>query len=113
MTNEHSYIASIVHDEHRMVISLAGEIDLANVDAIAAAVYDAIPNTVEVVVVDLAATAYLDSAGLNLLAELRERLLEHQQFLHVVAPQGTPARRALSVAGLEHVLSVLDEHDHA
>ena len=43
-------------------------------------------------VVDLAATTYLDSAGINLLFGLADELRDRQQRLHLVVADGSPSR---------------------
>jgi anti-anti-sigma regulatory factor len=55
--------------------------------------------------VDLSAVTFLDSTGARLVFELSDRFA---QELIVVAPPGTPARRALDLSGFTEMLAVAD-----
>jgi len=85
----------------------AGEIDLSNAAQITRAVVGGVPNEAVGLVMDLSDVAYLDSAGVRMLAELERRLGWRSQAFRVVAPEGSRTRKVLSIAGLDGLL-VLD-----
>lgn len=80
------------------VVTAAGEIDLTNIDAFAAALGDACTEREgATVIVDLSGVAYLDSGGINV-------LFGHANDIHVIAnPILMPV---LKISGLTDVASV-------
>ena len=81
-------------------VSLTGEIDLSNVDELAAGLYAAVDNACHGLVLDLSGVTYLDSTGLRLLYRLMRQLEERQQQLRVVIGPGTPVHGVLVMGGL-------------
>ena len=60
------------------------------------------------VALDLSETTYLDSAGVRLVLELAERLVEHRVSLLLVVPNGAPIASVLEVADVVSVVEVRD-----
>jgi anti-anti-sigma factor len=87
-----------------VVATLSGEIDLSNAADITRAVVGGVPNQAVGLVMDLSDVAYLDSAGVRMLAELERRLGWRSQAFRVVAPEGSRTRKVLSIAGLDGLL---------
>lgn len=87
---------------------LTGEIDLSNARRIEEAIVLAAPNHIQAVVLDLSSLEYLDSAGIQLLYELRQRLQIRGQGLGLVIPEESPAGDALRLAG---VMAHLESHE--
>lgn len=82
-------------DNGASVVTAAGEIDLTNIDAFAAALDDAREGVT--VTVDLSGVEYLDSGGINV-------LFAHANGIHVIAnPILMPV---LKISGLTDVASV-------
>lgn len=80
------------------VAAIEGEVDASNVGEVGTRVRDLVTNRSVALVVDLTATTYLDSAGINLLFALDAELRERQQRLGlVIAP---PIARMASISGL-------------
>lgn len=82
-----------------LVVAIAGEVDISNIDDIADVIY-AQPNNEEGLVIDLTEVTYLDSSAVSLLHDLAMRLRSRAQRLIVVSPQGTPPRRILELTAL-------------
>lgn len=99
--------------EDVVVARLAGEIDLSNASEAGDALTAAVPNTALGLVIDLTATAYLDSSGVHLLFDLAERLARRQQQLRVVVPEGAPVRRVLRIVELDATVPVTPSVDEA
>ena len=57
-------------------------------------------NRSETLVVDLVATTYIDSAGINLLFALGGELHQRQQHLHRVVANSSPIARMIEISGL-------------
>ena len=94
--------------EGARLVSVSGEIDLSNVDAVTAAISGSIPSDASLVIVDLSETAYLDSAGLAMLFRFAERLGYSRQELRLVVPPDSPVRRVLELTNLDRVIRVED-----
>lgn len=68
------------------LVVIHGEIDLSNADSIAQTIFSSIPNSSAGLVVDLSNVRYLDSAGVNLLFHVFDRLRQRQQQVRLVVP---------------------------
>jgi anti-anti-sigma factor len=96
-----------IRTEDQVVIArLKGEIDLANAPAIGSLVAGAVTNDAAGVVLDLTETTYLDSSGVHLVFDLRDRLQARQQRLALVIPPGARIRRVLELVNVEAVIPV-------
>jgi anti-anti-sigma factor len=93
-----------------LVARISGEIDISNVDAVAARLA-AMFERADHYVVDLSGTTHLDSAGIHLLFTLGERLRTRRQTLHLVVPSDAPIRRVLRLADIGAVVSLSDDVD--
>ena len=100
-------------DDGVLVARLEGEVDLANAGQLSAELTQAIPNSALGVVLDLGATTYLDSSGVQLVIDLAERLSSRQQRLSVSVPEAAPLRRVLSVVELERTIPLTATVDDA
>jgi len=83
------------------VVAIDGEIDASNSPDVADRLRAALSNRSQALVVDLAETTYIDSAGINVLFELATALRERQQRLHIVVAPASPIARMLSIVGLD------------
>ena len=99
--------------EDVVVARLTGEIDLSNASEVGESLTAAVPNTALGLVIDLTATAYLDSSGVHLLFDLAERLQRRQQRLRVVVPEGAPVRRVLRIVELDKSVPVMSSVEEA
>jgi anti-sigma B factor antagonist len=89
------------------VVRIAGEIDLSNATRVRDAIVEATPD-VPMVVLDLTAVEYLDSAGIAMLFRLAERLGYHRQELRLVVPPDALIRGVIRLTRLDQVVSVTD-----
>jgi anti-anti-sigma factor len=87
--------------DHVAIAAVEGEIDASNARGIGDRLRQTITNRGRALVVDLAATTYLDSAGINLLFEIGNELRERQQRLLVVVAEPSPIARMLAITGLD------------
>jgi len=88
--------------------ALSGEVDLSNARPLLDTVAASTPDDTSLVVLDLSATTYLDSAGIAALFRLAERLRIRRQDLLLVVPPGSPIRAVLRLTNLDHVIQVDD-----
>ena len=96
-----SATVAIEDDEGVLLARLSGEVDTANARDIGAKLTAAVPNSTLGVVLDLTATTYLDSSGIQFIFDLAERLGGRQQQFRVVVPEGAPVRRVLRIVELD------------
>jgi anti-sigma B factor antagonist len=78
---------------NRIVLVAAGEIDIATVPALHAALARAYATGADEVWLDLSAVDFMDSTGIHALVDAEHRLA-------VICPDG-PVRRVLTVAGVD------------
>jgi anti-sigma B factor antagonist/stage II sporulation protein AA (anti-sigma F factor antagonist) len=81
------------------VATVSGEIDISNADTIRR-VLDAGIGDAHRLVLDLAATTYLDSVGVHLIFDLAGRLTVRRQELALVVPDDALISRVLGLADL-------------
>ena len=87
-----------------VVARLQGEIDMSNADDLGSAITARISTDAVALVLDLAAVDYLDSAGVHVLFELRERLTRRGQGVRLVIGPGSPVATTLEYAGVHRTL---------
>ena len=88
------------------VARLQGEVDASNVQEIGDRLRGLLSNRSVALVIDLSATTYLDSAGINLLFALAEELRSRQQRLALVVADGSPIARMIALTGLDQTAPV-------
>jgi anti-sigma B factor antagonist len=98
--------AEVVRDHDDVVIlTVSGEIDLATAPSLAAALDDIEVGSGRRVHLDLADVTFLDSSGISVLVECRQRLEDGGAVL--VLHRATPTvRRVLEISGLEAVFEL-------
>jgi anti-anti-sigma factor len=90
------------------VARVEGEVDADNTPELAGRLHSLVTNRSVGLVVDLSATTYLDSAGINLLFTIGEELLARQQQLRLVIAPESPIARMIALTGLDRVHPVHD-----
>jgi anti-sigma B factor antagonist len=110
-----------IHVEPRgqvVVAHVQGELDMSNADQVGAALVREVPTDVRAVVLDLREVGYLDSAGIQLIYNLRKRLDHRGQQLRLVVVPGSAIDEALRITGVpaaigarESVQSAIDSLD--
>ena len=83
------------------VLRVAGEVDLANADALAAAVGRALGDAAGMLVVDLADLTYIDSAGLAALHRSTRQVEDRGGGVVLVVPDASPCAHTFAVAALD------------
>jgi anti-anti-sigma factor len=86
-----------------MVVRLDGEVDASNADGLRKRLLDAVSNQARGMVLDLTPTTYLDSAGVQLIVELAQRLRRRQLGLRVVVEPRTLVADVLEMVRIEEV----------
>ncbi len=97
----------IQHHDGIPVARLVGEVDLTRAPSIRVGLLRAVTNQDHGLVLDLRDATYLDSAGVNVIFELAERLSGRQQRLAAVVPDRAIIERVLTLVNLR---SILESH---
>jgi anti-anti-sigma factor len=100
-------------DDRWVVARITGEVDLSNATSIGAALADAMPNHQHRLIVDMSAVEYLDSAGIQLIYQLREKLRARGQKLTLVIPGSSASHDALRLAGLTQHVEMVETLEEA
>jgi anti-anti-sigma factor len=82
------------------------DIDAANVAAIQLQLADALGPDALSLVVDLSDTRYVDSAGMDMLLRLGDRLDRRRARLILVIPDASQLRRLIAIVGLPEAVAV-------
>jgi anti-anti-sigma factor len=83
-----------------VVAHLHGEIDMSNARELGEAITRQVRNEALGLVLDLTDIAYVDSAGIQVIYELRERLETRGQQMRLVVAPASPIADALRIAGV-------------
>jgi anti-anti-sigma factor len=87
-----------------VVARLEGEVDMSNAAELGAAITARIPSEARGLILDLDAVGYVDSAGIHVLFELRERLARRGQEVRLALAADAPVATALEYAGVRRTL---------
>ena len=90
------------------VARFRGDIDTANAARVREALIELLGEAADHLVLDLATSRYLDSAGVDMLFRLNERLRQRRARLHVVIPPDSGIARVAEIVALA---SVIDVHE--
>ena len=91
------------------ILRLHGEVDMSIAAEVFADMERAVPNDATGVVVDLSATAYLDSVGVRFLFAFADRLLTRRRDVRVVAPRDSTVRAVLDLVGFGTVAPIVED----
>ncbi len=95
---------SIVAADYGSIVTIDGEVDLANVDDIRDAILAALAADTRALIIDLSKTEYLDSAGIRMLFEIDEHLATRRISFRIVVPPTGMVHRVLDLTGaLQHI----------
>jgi anti-anti-sigma factor len=90
------------------LLRLRGEVDISNATELLSEIQAAVPNNAALVAVDLSETTYLDSAGLQIIFLLAQRLNDRRQSFRLVVPKDAPIRATLELASMARVVPMQD-----
>jgi anti-anti-sigma regulatory factor len=68
------------------------------------AIARAVPDNTPLVILDLSATTYLDSTGIEMIFRLHDRLRLRRQELRLVVPPKAPIRAVLELTKVDHAI---------
>lgn len=83
-----------------------GDIDAANADSVRAELAESVGSSAENLILDLSDTRYLDSAGIDMLLRLSERLRQRRAKLRLVIPPSSQVLRLAELVALPDAMPV-------
>ncbi len=104
-------VSGVQSEDGRVIVSLAGELDLYNAHVVRDALLHAAAEAPERLVVDLSGVRFIDSTALGVLIEARTKMPNRRAFL--LAAPGLETRRALQISGLDRHFQVHETLDEA
>ena len=96
-----------------LVARVSGEIDMSNAPDLRSAISHELSNQPLALVLDLSDVDYLDSAAIQVIYDLRERLRERGQRLVLVVLGDSVIAETLRIVDLPNVVPVADSVDAA
>jgi anti-sigma B factor antagonist len=94
--------------DHVPIARPLADIDAANAATVLGDLVEALSPDMSSLIVDLSDTRYVDSAGLDMLFRLGERLRDRRATLRLVIPAGSQLSRLAAIVALPHALPVHD-----
>ncbi len=94
-----------------IIASVSGDIDGSNAGELRRGVAERVPSTARSLIMDLTATTYIDSTGVELLFELARRLSARRQIFTVVVPTGSGIRKVLELCDIGSVAVLVESQD--
>jgi len=111
-TEPASFVLDTAIRGEALVVTVAGEVDLATSPELSQAVEGSANGAVRVVA-DLSAITFVDSSGISALVRAQSELARRGLELRVVAAAGGPVFRVLELMSLTDVLTVVDSLEAA
>ena len=103
------FAIDVAEQDERTLLNLSGELDLATVGELEAALASRL-DAGENVVVDLRGLAFMDSSGVRALVAAHQLAESGQGALTIVrAPRGNEVDRVIDVSGIATALGMVDE----
>lgn len=94
-------------------LSLRGELDLSNVEAVGGLLSEFEAGDGEVIVLDLVELEFIDSTGIALLIDAHRRLEADARLLRIVPSRATAVRRIFTITGLDEKLPFVSDRPSA
>jgi anti-sigma B factor antagonist len=101
--------AVVTRTDSTYVVSLAGELDMANAGTLAVQLEQCEAGGADRIVLDLAALEFIDSTGITLLVGAHQRLNRNgSEAFQLIPSQALAVRRVIETTGLHEVLPFQD-----
>jgi anti-sigma B factor antagonist len=96
-----------------VIARIDGEIDMSNANRLGNSLTGHLTNDMLGLVIDMAGVRYIDSAGIQVVYELSERLKSRNQGLRLVVPPDSVVARTLELVNASDTIGVVDSADDA
>jgi anti-anti-sigma factor len=108
-------LARVLHEsrDSKVIVRIEGDVDAANSTSVLDEVTRLLTNLAHGLVLDLSQTRHLDSAGIQMLLDLGERLRSRGQHFSLYVTREQPLRLTLTLFELERAFPVADSLEEA
>jgi anti-anti-sigma factor len=108
-------VARVFHDstDSTVIVRIEGDVDASNSSSVLDEITRLMTNLAMGLVLDLSQTRHLDSAGIQMLLDLGERLRSRGQHFSVYVTREQPLRLTLTLFELERAFPVADSLEEA
>ena len=96
-----------------VVANLEGEIDMSNARRLGESIADQVANEAIGLAIDLTDVRYIDSAGIQVIYELNDRLQSRGQQLRLVVRPGSVIARTLDLVDTSSTIGIVDTTETA
>lgn len=103
----------VEHVDHVPVARPRGDVDAANARRLRDELAGCLGSDADELVLDLSETRYVDSAGIDMLFRLSERVRERRARLLLVIPQASQLSRLAEIVGLSRAMPVHETVEEA
>ena len=109
MSPDHSAVIAVevLHDAGGAIVTLGGELEFGTVASLRTALSDLAQQSCDPVVVDLAAVRFIDSTGLSLLVQAKQRFASQGRRFELRRPTHRVVR-VIETSGLADLLALDD-----
>jgi anti-anti-sigma factor len=90
------------------IVAVSGEIDMSNADDLLRRISEWVSNEDPMLVLDLRALTYADSAGIHMLFDLSALLREHAQAFRIVLPADSQPWRTFAIVDMASQVPIFE-----
>jgi anti-sigma B factor antagonist len=96
-----------------VVVRLVGEVDMSNAGELGSVISDWVTNEMLGLALDVTNLEYIDSAGIQLVFELRTQLKNRGQEMRLVVPAGATIAKTLQIVDIPRIVGVSESTQEA
>jgi anti-sigma B factor antagonist len=96
-----------------VVVRLVGEVDMSNAGELGSVISDRVTNEMLGLALDVTNLEYIDSAGIQLVFELRTQLKNRGQEMRLVVPAGATIAKTLQIVDIPRIVGVSESTQEA
>jgi anti-sigma B factor antagonist len=111
MPDQDAIATALAYQDGIAVLTVGGDVDLATVPALEAAIDEALVSKPTGLVIDLSEVGFLASAGLQALVATHNNVSESAQF--AVVANSAATSRPIQLTGLDHIFELYPTLDEA
>lgn len=90
------------------IVAVSGEIDMSNADHLLRRISEWVSNEDALLVLDLRALTYADSAGIHMIFDLSALLREHAQAFRIVLPTDSQPWRTFAIVDMASQVPIFE-----
>lgn len=98
---------SIIEMEKTSMVSIKGEIDIYSIEKLREIIEEKIRTQAPEIILDCSELSYMDSTGMGVLIELRNKTKEMGQKIIMINPRPN-IKKLLSLTGVDKIIEIVD-----